>query len=109
MVVEVAFLEIDPEKAAAFEAAVASCELYFKAAKGCRSMALARVAEDPAQYRLLVAWDTVEDHMVGFRTSPGFQKWREIAGPFFVEPPQVEHLDVVARYFGDARNPIETV
>lgn len=109
MVVEVAFLTIDPDNAPAFEAAVASCKPYFGAAKGCRSMALARVAEDSARYRLLVEWDTIEDHMVGFRHSPDFQKWRETAGPFFVEPPQVEHLDMVARYFGEARNPAEMV
>lgn len=107
MAIEIAYLTIDPENAAAFEAAVASCKPYFNAANGCRSMALARVAEDSAQYRLLVEWDSVEDHMVGFRNSPDFQKWRVTAGPFFVEPPQVEHLDMVARYFGEVRNPIE--
>jgi len=34
------------------------------------------------------------DHTEGFRDSPAFTGWREIVGPFFVEPPRVEHVHV---------------
>jgi len=100
MVTEIAYIEIEPGEAAAFEAAVASCVPLFLAARGCRSVRLAHVVEDPAHYRLLVEWDAIDDHMVHFRNSPAFQTWRETAGRFFARAPKVEHLA-----FGEPASP----
>jgi hypothetical protein len=33
---------------------------------------------------------------VGFRQSPAFAQWRAIIGPFFLQPPHVEHFEAVA-------------
>jgi len=44
----------------------------------------------------LVRWVNLGDHTEGFRGSPAFTRWREIVGPFFVEPLRVEHVNVVA-------------
>ncbi|MCB2065673.1 MAG: antibiotic biosynthesis monooxygenase [Erythrobacter sp.] len=99
MIHEIAQITIDPARAAEFEAAVAAAAPHFRAAEGCRSMRLERVVEDPARYRLVVGWDSVEAHMVTFRESAGFQQWRALAGPFFTEPPVVEHWDEAARHF----------
>jgi quinol monooxygenase YgiN len=99
MITEIAYLTIDPTRAAEFEAAVAKAAPEFRAAVGCHAMRLEHTIEDPAQYRLLVSWDSVEAHMVDFRNSPGFSRWRELAGPFFVEPPRVEHTELTSSYF----------
>jgi len=99
MITEIAALTIDPARAEEFEAAVASAQPFFQAAQGCRGMSLERVIEDPSRYRLIVQWDSVEDHMVTFRQSEAFQGWRSAAGPFFVEPPTVEHSRVVQVFF----------
>jgi quinol monooxygenase YgiN len=99
MITEIANITIDPAQAAAFEAAVAKAAPHFRAAEGCHAMRLERVVEDPAQYRLVVSWDSVEAHMVTFRNSPGFALWRELAGPFFVSPPHVEHWHVAGSHF----------
>lgn len=99
MITEVAHITIDPARAAEFEAAVAEAVASFKADAGCRSMRLERVVEDPGQYRLVVGWDSVEAHTVTFRGSPNFTRWRELAGPFFLELPRVEHWDVAASHF----------
>lgn len=99
MVTEIAYITIDPARAAAFEAAVAEAAAAFRADQGCRSMRLERVVEDPAQYRLVVGWDSVEAHMVAFRESPNFTRWRELAGPFFAVPPRVEHWEVAGSHF----------
>ncbi|MCW2370859.1 quinol monooxygenase YgiN [Sphingobium sp. B1D7B] len=99
MITEIAHLTIDPAKAEAFELAVAQAAAILRAAKGSHSMTLERVIEDPARYRLRVEWDSVEDHMVGFRESDGFHQWRALAGPYFVEPPFVEHSQTVGRFF----------
>lgn len=99
MITEIAYITIDPAKADAFEAAVSEAAPAFQNAEGCHGMALDRVVEDPAQYRLRVLWETVDHHMVTFRASEGFQAWRALAGPFFAEPPRVEHWETAANPF----------
>lgn len=62
-------------------------------------MRLERGIEDPAKYRLVVLWDSVDHHMVTFRNSDDFQIWRALAGPFFAEPPMVEHSESAGEFF----------
>ena len=99
MIHEVAELTVAPQDMSAFEQAVKKAAPYFKAADGCHSMRLEKVIEAPGQYRLIVAWDSVEAHMVTFRESTGFQAWRSLAGPFFTEPPKVYHLELAMTGF----------
>lgn len=99
MVLEVAHITIREGSGAAFETAVAAAATVFREAQGCRSFALSRVIEDPLQFRLLVGWDSLDDHMVSFRSSPGFAQWRSLVDPFFAEPPRVEHFETVLQAF----------
>lgn len=99
MVTEIAYIRIDPANAAAFVAAVALAAPHFQSAEGCHGMRLEQVVEDPACYRLSVDWETVDHHMVTFRQSDGFQQWRALAGPFFAEPPRVEHWLRAGEFF----------
>lgn len=99
MVTEIAYLKIDPAKAADFEVAVGEAAPHFHAAEGCHGMRLERVEENGALYRLSVDWESVHHHMVLFRESEGFQKWRALAGPFFIDPPNVEHWNRVHDFF----------
>ena len=41
-----------------------------------------------------IGWNSVDDHLVGFRESERFTRWRELLGPYFAEPPQVEHFEM---------------
>ncbi len=95
MIHEIATINIDPTRAELFEAAVASARPFFEAAKGFVSFALDRSIEHPERYRLVVGWESVEAHMVEFRESPGFTRWRELASPFFAGSPVVEHVERV--------------
>jgi heme-degrading monooxygenase HmoA len=95
MITEIASITIDPSRAADFEAAVARAKPLFLAAEGCHDMQLVRVIEDPACYQLVVSWESVEHHTVGFRGSDNFRAWRALAGPFFVVPPVVIHTAAV--------------
>ena len=89
---EIAEIEVTEGDEAAFEAAVAEAAPYFEAAKGCVSFALDRSIEHPQRYRLVVGWESVENHMVDFRESDGFQAWRSLVGRYFAAPPRVEHV-----------------
>lgn len=95
MIREIAEIEVSAGHETAFEAAVAEAAPHFRAARGCRSFALDRSIEHPQRYRLVVGWDSVDDHMVHFRDSAGFQAWRSLVGPHFAGPPRVEHVESV--------------
>jgi len=56
-----------------------------------------RVIEKPGLYRLLVHWETLENHTEDFRNSQAFQDWRALVGPFFAAPPAVEHYTLLAK------------
>lgn len=99
MILEVALIEVTPGKEGDFEKAFVEAGPLFQRAKGCLSMEIQRSIEFPSRYRLVVGWETVEDHMVGFRESDDFQAWRALVGPYFAQAPQVEHTKVVAKNF----------
>lgn len=99
MVLEIAQIEVKPGHEAAFEEGVAKAAPLFRRAKGCRSMALHRSVEQPARYRLMVEWETLENHTVDFRESADFQAWRALVSDHFAGPPAVEHTTVTVQGF----------
>jgi heme-degrading monooxygenase HmoA len=96
---EIAQIEVKPGSEAAFEDGVNKAAPLFKRARGCKSMELQRSHEFPQRYRLVVGWDTIDDHMVHFRNSEDFQGWRNLVGPHFASPPQVEHVSQALKAF----------
>ena len=99
MVIEIAQIDVKPGMEAEFEAGVAKAAPLFKRAKGCKSLSLQRSVEKPSRYRLLIGWDTVENHTVDFRGSADFQEWRKLVGHCFASPPDVEHVKEVTKGF----------
>jgi len=95
MVLESAEILIKPGMEAEFEAGVRQAAPLFQRARGCAGMGLQRGIENPRAYRLLVRWQTVEDHTVHFRNSADFQEWRRLVGHCFDGAPTVTHLDTV--------------
>jgi heme-degrading monooxygenase HmoA len=91
MIVEHALIDVRPELADGFPAAVEAARPVIGAADGFVSLELRRGIESPARFLLLVTWATLEDHTVGFRQSPAFAEWRAVVGPFFADPPAVYH------------------
>ncbi|MBY5770116.1 antibiotic biosynthesis monooxygenase family protein [Rhizobium leguminosarum] len=98
MILEVAEITVKIGDEAAFERGVERATPHFLRAKGCHGVALHRVVENSSVYRLLVTWETVDNHMVGFRNSDGFQEWRRLVSPYFNGPPSVTHSQPVAKY-----------
>jgi heme-degrading monooxygenase HmoA len=98
MIYEIAEITVKPGDEASFESGVAQAAPLLLRAKGCHGVSLHRVVEHPNVYRLLVRWDTVDDHLVGFRESEDFQEWRRLVSPFFAGPPVVTHSEATAKY-----------
>jgi heme-degrading monooxygenase HmoA len=94
MIYEHAELTIAAGRAAEFESAFAAVPAIFAQASGCQGVELRRCLEE-GHYLLVVAWETLDDHTVGFRESELFAQWRAVVGPFFAEPPRVLHYAVV--------------
>ncbi|MFN8204738.1 MAG: antibiotic biosynthesis monooxygenase [Solirubrobacteraceae bacterium] len=95
MIIERAALAITPGREADFETAFAQARQVVAEADGFRSLRIARGIESPSTYLLLIEWDTVEAHMIGFRESDRFVRWRELIGPYFAAPPAVEHFEPI--------------
>jgi len=99
MIWEIAQIDVKAGDEAAFEAAVEKAVPLFKSSRGCNGMQLHRGVEQPGRYRLVVEWETVENHTVDFRGSENFQEWRRLVGGFFASPPVVEHCHRVLKGF----------
>jgi heme-degrading monooxygenase HmoA len=98
MILEHADIRIDPAKATEFEAAILrGASTVIANAQGFHGFKVNRSIESAGRYILNIYWDTLEDHTVGFRQSPAFTEWRSIVGPFFLQPPVVEHLELVGK------------
>ncbi len=98
MILELADIRIHPGQNAAFEEAIErGLSTVIRNAKGFHGYTVNRGLESPQRYILQIHWDTLEDHIVGFRESPLFTQWRAIVGPFFAGPPTVEHFELLTR------------
>ena len=60
--------------------------------KGFLGYQIRRSIESPQRYLLLLEWETLEDHTVGFRGSAAYGEWRGMVAEFFAAPPAVEHF-----------------
>ena len=90
MVLEVALIDVTDRDG--FTAAFRSVRDVLATCPGCRSVRMTAGIESPNRFVLVVEWDSVEAHEENFRGSDRFAQWRAAIGPFFVEPPRVEHF-----------------
>jgi heme-degrading monooxygenase HmoA len=98
MILEIADFRIAPGKNAEFEAAIRrGIDTVASRAQGFRGYKVNRCIESPERYVLEIYWETLEDHTVRFRGGPLFAEWRAIVGPYFAQPPVVEHFELVAK------------
>ena len=98
MILELADIRIQPGQQAAFQKAIEQgLSTVASQAKGFRGAKVNHGIENPERYVLQIFWDTLEDHTVGFREGELFPQWRAIVGPFFAQPPVVEHFDLVVK------------
>lgn len=92
MILEAAQLSIKPGREAAFEAAMRQARPLIEASPGFGGIEVRRCIERPNAYLLLVRWETLEDHTVGFRGSDRYQQWRALLHDFYDPLPTVEHF-----------------
>jgi heme-degrading monooxygenase HmoA len=95
MILEVAVLDIKPGLNVEFETAFQIANKIIAAMPGYISHELQHCLEKSDRYILLVRWQTLADHTIGFRQSPQYQEWRALLHHFYDPFPVVEHYEIV--------------
>lgn len=94
MILEIADIRVQPARADEFAEAIRrGVDGVVAKAAGYRSHRIVQGIEAPERFVLMIWWDTLEAHTVGFRGGPLFAEWRAIVGPYFAMPPSVEHFE----------------
>jgi heme-degrading monooxygenase HmoA len=95
LILEVAPLSVRAGLAAEFEAAFVEAQAIIASMPGYMSHELQRCVERPNEYVLLVRWESLEAHEVGFRKSVQYQEWKRLLHHFYDPFPVVSHYQAV--------------
>jgi heme-degrading monooxygenase HmoA len=95
MIMETATIHVIPGREAEFLSALAKAKDVLARAAGWQVIHVHRGIERPDVFMLAIGWESLEAHTVGFRGGELFVEWRELIGPYFAQPPEVEHWEFV--------------
>jgi heme-degrading monooxygenase HmoA len=95
VITEHALLPVIPGREDDFELAFREARRIISSMPGFRNLSLSRSVESPSTYLLLVEWEQLEDHTVGFRQSNEYKQWRALLHHFYDPFPVVEHYQAV--------------
>jgi heme-degrading monooxygenase HmoA len=106
MILEVADIRIAPGRQLEFERAVHDgIQTVIAKSRGFRGYRVHHSIESSERYLLLLEWDTLEDHTVGFRGSEAYSQWRSIVVEFFAQPPFTEHFTAISDHLDRVNEP----
>ncbi|WP_445732314.1 antibiotic biosynthesis monooxygenase family protein [Mariniflexile sp.] len=91
MILEVATLNIKTGLSLDFEKNFQEAQKIISSMKGYISHELKKCLEKEDKYILLVNWETIEDHEIGFRKPEEYQEWKKLLHHFYEPFPIVEH------------------
>ena len=83
MILEVAILHVRAGESGAFEQAFSQAQDIISSMPGYASHQLQRCLELQDKYLLLVQWQRLEDHTIGFRQSLQYQEWKQLLHHFY--------------------------
>jgi len=93
MILETAILDVRKGQESAFEEALRQARPLIAATPGFLGIEVRGCVEAPNRYLLLVKWQRLEDHMIGFRQSARYEPWRKLLHHFYDPFPVVQHYD----------------
>ena len=100
MILEVVILDIISGKEQEFETVFSEASDIIASMAGYFSHQLQHCLEKENRYLLLVQWETLEVHTVGFRGSPEYQEWKKMLHHFYDPFPVVEHYEMIFTNLG---------
>jgi heme-degrading monooxygenase HmoA len=96
MILEVATLDVKPGQRDQFQTAFKQAAPIIAGMKGYIAHQLQECVENRQRFLLLVWWQTLEDHTVGFRGSAEYKRWRALLHHFYDPFPTVEHFSLLS-------------
>lgn len=100
MILEVAVLNVRSGEESAFEEVFRAAAPLIASTPGYISHQLRRCVETNGRYLLLVQWETLEAHTIGFRQGPNFPQWKQQLHHFYDPAPLVEHYEALFEFPG---------
>lgn len=97
MILEVAILNVKSGQEKQFETDFATAGQYIGSIKGYVKHSLGKCLEQKNKYILLVDWENLEDHTIGFRQSSAYLKWKTILHHYYEPFPTVEHYETIIK------------
>lgn len=98
MIIEMAILEVKKGQETQFEQDFATAGQYISAISGYLSHRLTKCIEHENKYMLLVEWEKLEDHTVGFRQSEEYVAWKTLLHHYYEPFPIVEHFYTIIEH-----------
>lgn len=95
MILEVAILNVKEGQELQFESDFATAGQYISSIKGYIKHSLRRCLEHKNKYVLLVDWENLDDHTIGFRQSPQYLEWKKLLHHYYDPFPTVEHYQTI--------------
>ncbi|TLS52226.1 antibiotic biosynthesis monooxygenase [Paenibacillus antri] len=92
MILEAAMLQVKPGMDEAFIESFKKASPIIASMKGYIAHELQKCMEEDHKYLLLVKWETLEDHTVGFRGSEQYAEWKKLLHHYYDPFPTVEHF-----------------
>ena len=95
MILESVILFVKPNQAAEFENNFRLASAIICKMNGYIEHELQKCIEVENKYLLLIKWESLEDHTIGFRNSAEYQEWKKLLHHFYEPFPIVEHFNLV--------------
>lgn len=95
MILEVAMLQVKDGLQENFEVDFKNASQYISAIKGYICHSLGGCLKQKNKYILLVEWENLEDHTIGFRQSDQYLSWKTLLHHYYEPFPTVEHYETI--------------
>ncbi len=95
MILEAVILNVKSGLEFDFEATFKKASKIISSMDEYLSHELHKCIEVQGKYLLLVKWETLESHTVGFRNSAEYQEWKKLLHHFYEPFPTVEHFEEI--------------
>lgn len=95
MVLEIATYTAQPGRGDDLAAGLLRGAAIIRQAEGCISVTPRRQIEDSDKFVLTIEWETLADHITGFRGSPEFAQYRAQIAGMYVDPIQAPHYETL--------------
>lgn len=95
MILEVAILYVKKNQEFEFERDFTVASKHISVTTGYIRHSLQKCIEQSNKYLLLVEWNKLEDHTVGFRESDAYKDWKRLLHHYYDPFPIVEHFEMI--------------